>query len=238
MRDIEKLVIHCPCGIVRPAYRGLKRSDKCPACRQVRPLSGPQRRMLEGIINAMRIKVRQVASTRNIDPALADNFADDASARFIRRFSWLVKVKPITYLTSCVTLAALRWIQDNAKGGRSICRQISGDGDGKSSIEKWQSVEAAESRMGKVIEAREQYAEIAHCLTPEEMQTLTDYSNGELKLTKEIEALCAKARMIVIRQSLGLKTGEAKKRTGSVAQDAGAGLFEDITEQGNKRNVC
>lgn len=114
----------CPsCKKNHAAYRivtkKVSRVGECPSCKVEFGLSPVQTRLMWKYYRLSQLTANKVAESKGVDPAYCEDFAHELLVRFIRRYSFISKIKLTTYLTTFIGMALSRWTQDDAQGGVS-----------------------------------------------------------------------------------------------------------------------
>lgn len=123
-RNVLHLERKCPsCKKNHAAYRivtkKVSRVGECHSCKVEFELSPVQTRLMWKYYRLSQLTANKVAESKGVDPAYCEDFAHELLVRFIRRYSFLSKVKLTTYLTTFIGMALSRWTQDDAQGGVS-----------------------------------------------------------------------------------------------------------------------
>jgi hypothetical protein len=202
-RDWLKLKVVCPlCKCERPAYilknRYFARTDECPECNHFKPLTAVQRRIIWQCDNVLRMIARKVAEDFRIDQAHADDAAMEQAERFVRRFSRINRGKnkrkamqASTYIGQCVKVSLRRWAQPDGTGGLAAS-----EGGAELTME----YAAKSDRVAEMIDAADRVAILQSRMTDDEMAIMTDYADGKLPWSEEVERVLAKARAELLRQ--------------------------------------
>ncbi len=206
MRNPEKILTTCHgCWHTRPAYvLNLKktlwsRSDKCPACKAVKPVSKVQSRLVWQSWKTITGIANKIAQRRKLCPSQCADAAMAQAQRFIRRYSRFnrtPKNKPFsvgTFLSKFLTISMARWSYPNESFKHrhfhfEPIADYSFTEEEKDVLETMTTTELAE-----VIRSE---------LAQDEYEKLVRYTQGKIGWTLQLEQVFAKARIAIMDCSL------------------------------------
>lgn len=181
----------------------MARTDICPECKHVEPLSQVQiRRIWESDFTLKCIAFR-VSQIIGADPAFAEEAAHEHATRFIRRYSALnkkrdgSKITAKSYLAEFIKVSLRRWANDDAPGGKSVREQ---------KLETLDTSAAANpERIDEIIDASDLLGRIRKWMTAGEMALIEQYATGAIPWSPKVEKVLSAARAAVYRQPAGNK---------------------------------